>query len=183
MNPNLAGDPYLTKDVRNIRQVIRYLERKIRKEHRGLILDVGQRSPLTDAIDGYFPYSYISNTEGDLDIEFRIPTKYYDVIVYSHTIEHQHNPLYTLLKIKDVMLTRGRMFIILPSRPHFLREKQHHYHEIDRHAMKLLIESAGMRIMSYERQKHWRYWKQYLKGFRPLCRLFFEFNAYYEVWK
>lgn len=182
MNPKLTGNPYLTEDTRNIRQVIRYLKDKeylIDNPYVHYILDVGQRSPLTDAISKE-SYCRIDNTTGDLDTDFTSPIRIYDTIIYSHTIEHQFNPLYTLLRLREVMDKSSRMFIILPSRTKLLWERGH-FHEIDRYRMGLLLDSAGLEIVTYERRKHHRAWYTYFNGIRPLMRLFIEFNAYYEV--
>ena len=174
MIKEFAGDPYSVDSDRNIRQVIDYLSNKIT----GRILDVGQRSPLTDAIEGKF--SKVDNTIGDLDIEVTAPEYRYDTIIYSHTIEHQFNPLFTLLELKQLMHFYTRLIIILPSRTKILWTPGH-YHEIDHYRMQLLIKRAGLRIVSYERRKHWRKWYTYFFGLRPFMRLFLEYNAYYMI--
>jgi len=177
MLEQLSQDPLLIHNDSHIRQVIDYLKDKIQL---GNILDVGRVSPLTEAISENFHYSHIYNTAGDLDTDFTFPVKIYDTIIYSHTIEHQFNPLYTLLRLKEVADAYTRIFIILPSRTKLLWDKGH-FHEIDHYRMKLLIERAGMRIVTYERRKAWRKWYTYFYGFRPLMRLFLEYNAYYMI--
>ena len=176
MIPQFAKDPYTVTNESHISQVLDYLEGKVTLP----ILDVGQRSPLTDAIaQRYLPG--VENTQGDLDIEFSIPGYWpYYTIIYSHTIEHQFNPLFTILQLKKIMAREASLIIILPSRTKLLWDKGH-YHEIDHYRMKLLIERAGMRIVSYERRKAWRKWYTYFYGIRPLLRLFLEYNAYYLI--
>ena len=144
-----------------------------------LTLDIGERSPLTEAIENNFNVK-IFNTSGDLDADFVFPLKIYDNIIYSHTIEHQFSPLNTLLRVAEVMDRDSKLFIMLPSRGKLLWCPGH-YHEIDHYRMQLLIKRAGLKITDYQRRKHWRAWWFYLTGCKAFMRLFFEYNAYYIV--
>lgn len=179
-----SRDPYITTEqTKNvIKTTIGYLQRKLRRGPK-MMLDIGRRSPLTDVVDNNFNLT-IYNTEGDLDGTFVTPSLSapLDYILYSHTIEHQFNPLYTLLELKEEMDEFTTMFIILPNKPKFLWWDGH-YHEIDHYRMKMLLKRAGLTIVSYERHRAWRKWSFYLKGIRPFIRLFCEWNAYYEVRK
>ena len=181
MLKQLTNDPYvgyLSKQTRTrIDQTIDYFRGKINSDMS--ILDVGQRSPLTSFLESKFNVK-IDNTKGDLDDYFKIPGKIYDVIIYSHTIEHQFNPLHTLQILKKCMGVKSRLYIMIPERGKLLWTKGH-YHEIDDYRMRLLIERAGMKIISKKRYKVWRHWTQYLTGIRTLYRLFREFNVHYEV--
>lgn len=153
----------------------------IRKVVRSPILDIGEQSPLTDALRLYLPSIEIDNTEGDIDEPFvTIPGKKYNAILYSHIIEHQFNPLFTLQFLKSRLEKDGRIFIITPHRGKLLWDKGH-YHEIDHYRMIKLIERAGYKILNYELHKVRRAWYSYLTGIRPLLRLFFEYNGYYEI--
>jgi len=144
------------------------------------MLDVGQRSPLTALIEFYFPQMKVDNTEGDLDT-FGLPeTHEYDLVLYSHTIEHQFNPLHTLLELKKVLRHEGRIFIALPQKPQLLWWSGH-YHEIDDYRMRMLLKRAGYEVVTYDRRKEWRSPWFYLSGIRPFLRLFFERHGYYEV--
>jgi hypothetical protein len=163
-----------------VRDVIRYLKRKIIKK--GFMLDIGDKSPLTIAVEESFKDLIIHNTFNDLDTDFGHYCTV-DYVLYSHTIEHQFNPLYTLLRLhNEVMHKDSVMFIILPCRGKLLWDRGH-YHEIDHYRMRLLLKRAGYEIISYELHKGWRPWSFYLTGVRPFFRMFFEFNAYYEVKK
>lgn len=164
----------------HVRDVLIYLRGKISEGYS--MLDMGEESPLTERIRSEFPGIAVSNTFGDLDVLHFVTPRAYKYVLYSHTIEHQFNPLYTLMEIRKVMTERSVMFIILPRRGKLLWDKGH-FHEIDHYRMKLLLERAGYEIISYELHKAWRPWWFYLTGIRPLMRLFFEFNAYYEVKK
>ena len=155
---------------------IKYLKRYIAPD--GDILDVGRYSQSTKEMGQVF--GYIDNTAGDLDIPFIIPKPYYRYIIYSHTIEHQYNPLFTLLELRKVMDRHTRLFIMLPERSKLLWINGH-FHEIDKYRMGLLIKRAGMQIVSYKRIRCRQRWWFYLTGIRPLIRLFNEYNAYYLI--
>jgi hypothetical protein len=144
------------------------------------ILDIGGRSRFTNVLQSLTTIE-IQNTDGDLDdgFTFRDEEKY-DVVVYSHTMEHQFNPLYTLLRLKESPATRDAIiFISLPSRGKLLWTP-HHFHEIDDYRFRLLCERAGLEILNVHRGKEWRVWTFYLKGIRPLLRLFFEYSIDYK---
>jgi len=176
MIPEVAQSPYQknTRQARCVRrQTVNYLKKL---DLHCKILDIGARSPLSDAIEKELGLKVV-NTTGDLDYSFSVPVRGSNFILYSHTIEHQFNPLFTLQELRKRLY--GSMLIILPSRPKFLWSKGH-YHEIDHYRIKLLLKRAGYRIVSYKRVKFWRDWWQYL-SFRGIMRLLFEYNAYYLV--
>ncbi len=173
-NPN---DNYLSKQTRTkVDQTISYFQDKI--NHSMIVLDIGQRSPLTSFLESEFNIK-IHNTSGDLDRDFFIGNNIYDIIIYSHTIEHQFNPLHTLLKLKDYMHENSLLYIMIPERGKLLWTKGH-FHEIDNYRIGLLLKASGFKIVSKKRYKVWREWYQYIKGIRPLYRLFREFNVNYE---
>jgi hypothetical protein len=175
-------NPYKHVDLKTKlrhRYTLKYLKNKIKSTD--TILDIGQRNPLTDKLQSLV-YCKIDNTSGALDTYFSNPSTIYDVIIYSHTIEHQYNPLNTLIQIKEVMDLNTRMFIFLPRRTKILWTK-YHYHEIDDYRMRLLIDRAGLKIVSSKLFKTWRNPLTYLKGFRMMLRLFLEFDVVYEIKK
>lgn len=183
MLKELAGDPaVVTHQTKSkIEFMVRFFESKLKYKK---ILDVGQRSPLTQALEQHFQVK-IDSTEGDLDEQFDIPGRCYDVIIYSHTIEHQLSPLYTLQCLREVLHADGTIYIVVPDREVAGLSKilwsKGHYHEIDRYRMGLLIKRAHMFIHKTHRYKSWRNPMFYTKGIRPLLRLFFEFDLVYEI--
>jgi 2-polyprenyl-3-methyl-5-hydroxy-6-metoxy-1,4-benzoquinol methylase len=180
MIPELAQSPYqVTPQLEDaMGTTVKYLTRKVKPHSK--ILDVGQKNPLTELLsEGELKLS-IDNTEGDLDVFTITDDTKYDYILYSHTIEHQFNPLHTLLELKKVMKEDTLMFIILPRRGKLLWCRGH-FHEIDDYRMRLLLDRAGLDIVTLELHKAWRPWYFYLTGFKPILRLFLEYNAYYEV--
>jgi len=163
-----------------IKKTINYLHYKILPKFHS-VLDIGPRSPMTDALEKHFGIK-IDNTVGNLDLSFSAPKEKYDVIIYSHTIEHQFNPLFTLMKINDLMTKSSVLHIFLPRRGKLLWTKVH-YHEIDDYRMRILLDHAGFRVFSTKLFKVKRPIFSYFTGFRPLLRLFFEYNIVYEVIK
>lgn len=162
-----------------IKLTLDYLKGKLNPKQ--TILDIGGRGPLVDEIEAAYGVK-IDSTDGDLDVGFKIPDKKYDVVIYSHTIEHQFNPLFTLLRIEEVMKPDGRLYIMLPERGKILWAPGH-FHEIDEYRMRILLRRADLVVESKTRQKVWRKWYTYFFGFRPLLRLFLEFHVVYCVKK
>lgn len=174
----LRQDPekaFTAQTETHIHKTVDYLRDRLR----GRVLDVGQRSPLTAALEQACLMK-IDSTAGDLDVDFTIPGDKYDFIIYSHTIEHQFNPLWTLLKLRAHLADDGRMFIALPGRGKLLWARGH-FHEIDAYRFGLLMRRAGFRIVCKVRHKVWRPWWNYFLGFRAFYRLFREWNVIYEV--
>jgi len=166
----------------HIKNTIKYLMKNVNYYYTGNILDVGQRSPLTDAMRKVFKYSAIDNTTGDLDLDFKIPKDEYDLVVFCHTMEHIFNPLYCMLRLKEVMKSDSSMFVMLPRRGKLLWYNRH-FHEIDHYRFSLLMKRAGFKIINWEYCKPWRSWYQYFTGLRPFYRLFREFHITYQVVK
>jgi len=141
------------------------------------ILDIGERNPLTGRIEEYFK-CHIENTEGDLDVNFNIPSNNYSIILFSHVIEHLFNPLYTLLRIKRVMDNNTVLIILLPQRTKLLWTKGH-YHEIDNYRIRLLFKRAGLKVIHNRKDRINRGFWFYLTGLRPMLRLLLEYNIAY----
>ena len=100
MIPELAQSPYqITPQLEDaMSTTVKYLGRKVKPS--SSMLDVGQKNPLTELLEKGDMKLKITNTEGDLDVFTLHDTNIYDYILYSHTIEHQFNPLHTLLELK-----------------------------------------------------------------------------------
>lgn len=184
LNENFAKDlyEYDSFEQRQHRKLsVEYILKNIKNNSQLEILDIGQRSPLTDAIEKSLNLK-LDNTSSDLDFAVTAPKKAYDVVIYSHTIEHQFNPLFTLVEIHKLLKNDGTLFIMLPERGKLLWDKGH-YHEIDAYRFKELVERAGFKIVKKDAQRSWRNPFFYLTGFRPFLRLFMEKNANYVLKK
>lgn len=184
LNENFAKDLYNHDSFEqrlHRKRSVDYLIQNVKDPKSLSILDIGQRSPLTDSIEKALNIK-LDNTEGDLDFAFTAPKNKYDVIIYSHTIEHQFNPLLTLVEIHKILKDEGTLFIMLPERGKLLWDKGH-YHEIDAYRFKELVERAGFKIIKKENHRPWRNPLFYLTGFRPFLRLFLEHNANYILKK
>ncbi len=159
------------------RKTVEYLKRKLINRN-SLILDVGHATQLTKDIEAAFN-GRVDNTAGDLDGNFEIPAPGYNVIVFSHTLEHIFDPVHCLLRLREVLKSDGRLFVVLPRRGKLLWTKNH-YHEIDHYRFKLLMKRAGFNVVDWEHSKPWRPLWQYFTGLRPFFRLFREFNITYQ---
>lgn len=142
-------------------------------------LDIGERNRLTELIENRFDIE-VQNTMGDLDSNhwFASDSTRYDFILCSHVIEHLCNPLLMLETIKSYLTFDGILVVCLPQRTKLLWTKIH-FHEIDDYRIRILFNRAGFKVVKRIRAKAWREWYQYLKGVRPLLRLFLEKNSIY----
>jgi hypothetical protein len=163
----------------HIRQALKYMDRHFKIS--GKVLDVGAFNPLTAAMQHHFNVK-IDNTIGNLDEQVSAPGKDYDRIIYSHVMEHQMNPLFTLCELKKLMKDDALMLIGLPRRGKLLWTKGH-FHEIDEYRFRELIRVAGMVMIHRKIGKSCRHPLTYFTGIRPILRLFFEFNVTYILKK
>lgn len=177
-NDILKNNPYQIDYIQrqHIRKTVEFFEYRLS----GDILDIGQRSPLTDELERHFDIK-LDNTDGDLDFDFEISGKQYDIIIFSHTIEHLFNPLSALVKIRKVMTEKSELYIIYPQRPHWIWASSH-FHEIDDYRFRLLCDKAGLKIKQKDKIKIW--YQPDFKGIRPIFRwiasLFFN-NVVYKL--
>lgn len=155
-------------------QVLKYLEPML--SYNSYVLDVGKFNSLTESIWYRFTCA-IDNTRGDLDKVFYIPCQQYDLILYSFVIEHQFNPLSTLLRLKKYLKPDGKILVIYPSNNCKLIWSKYHYHEIDHYRFQKLVEAAGLKIERFDKRKPCCK----INGIRPILRYIFGYNAYYTL--
>ena len=166
-------------DLKNTRDRHTHLIGIIKDYNFKTMLDVGERTLFTERLEREFNCK-VDSTTGDLDEEVNAPGEQYDIIVFSHIIEHLFNPLFALLKLKEFMGKDSLMMIALPSRGKLLWTDTH-FHEIDSQRMRTLLQRAGLKIIREEKLKSIRNFNFYLRGIRPLLRLLFEYNKVYVV--
>ena len=152
-------------------RIIGYLSDYIDKYSEKNILDIGERSPLTERIKEVFRFR-LDNTHGDLDtkIDHSI-SGWYDLIIFSHVIEHLFNPLLALECIKNAMAFDGLLIICAPIKPHYLPWGKGHFHELDEYRFKKLIDRAGLKIVRWERFRNGPLLADL--GIRPILRKLF----------
>ena len=95
----------------------------------GYILDIGERTVMTQRMEDALNIK-IGNTMGDLDEKFFPFEKRdikYDVIIFSHVIEHLFNPLLCLKGIKKLMKPDATLVICTPIKPHYLPWGKGHF--------------------------------------------------------
>ena len=143
------------------------------------VLDIGPRNDFDKMVEDKFNIK-IENTTGDLDEDFTAPNADYDTILYLMVMEHQFNPLYTLLRLKDIMINGGIIILNLPSSGKLLWTPIH-FHELDEYRVRMMVSRAGLKIAEKYKFKSWRKWTAYLKGIRPLYRLFREYDVVYVL--
>lgn len=154
--------------------LLRYL---IDRQIKGPILDIGKYSPMTQFLEDRF--GWIDNTDGDLDVPgFIVPLGYYETVLYLHTIEHQFNPLFTMLKLKNHIDKKSNMFVAIPHRPSFLDKG--HFHKMTDSEFRNLCKRAGFIIISRTLHRQKKEW-QNLFGVRPFIRYFLDREAIYEL--
>lgn len=138
------------------------------------VLDISERSVMTERIEHMFVMS-VQNTEGDLDAHGSIPFNkhWFDIVIFSHVIEHLFNPLFCLENIKREMAKNGTLVIATPIKPHYLKWGKGHFHEFDTYRFKKLMDRAGLEIIAWHKFRNGPWWADL--GIRPLLRkLFFK---------
>ena len=135
-------------------------------------LDIGERNPLTKRLELEFSVE-IDSTRGDLDKQLSCPKSKYDLVIFSHVIEHLFNPLVCLENIKQVLHPNGIMILACPVKPHFLTWGKGHFHEMDSYRLEKLLKRAGFEILIWKKFRNIRTWKSFI-GIRPILRQFFK---------
>lgn len=120
---------------------------------RGDVLDVGSRNVFTKILEDRYKIQ-IDSTEGDLDEVFNCPKQKYDFIHYNNVIEHQFNPLFTLLEIKKRLKKDGILILGTPVKPKWITSATCHFHEFDERAFYHLIARAGFKELVSDRFYH-----------------------------
>jgi len=128
---------------------------------KGDVLDIGSRNILTEILESTYGIE-IDSTLGDLDLIFNSPKKKYDFIHYNNVIEHQFNPLFTLLEIKKYLKPDGYLILGTPLKPTWITFNKCHFHEFDRYRYDKLLKRSGFMTIN---EIH--YYKQIsIKGIR-----------------
>lgn len=168
MNKSIFINPYWFEGKNQTMRDLRINEvKKFLKKDLGKILHLGE-APLFKKDLGID----FDETKGDLDI-ISLEENNYDTVFMFEIAEHLFNPLYVLLNVRKSLKERGLLYLSTPRRPHFLRNKNHHFHEYQDKSLENLLERAGFLIT----RKHLfrtRSLASGLKGFRPLLRVLFE---------
>ena len=167
-----------SREGKNIHDtILEYLEGR----WTGRMLDVGPRNPLTTKLEQKL-YCTVYNTEGDLDDpHFYVPNYLYDTILVSHVIEHLHNPLQFLKRLRLFLKNGGGLLIATPLGHQIWKMwEDGHYHEIDERRMRKMLRQSGFDVVNVVKHKRYR---GNLKGIRPLIRWLTDKNVIYECRK
>lgn len=140
-------------------------------------LDIGERTPLTDKLEGLFGCTF-ENTNIDLDtgsIENR-----YDVVTAFEVIEHLFNPLHCLLEIRKALNPEGRLYLSTPnSKPNFLWSSEH-FHEMSERSLTELFNRAKFKVLRKTTVRIHGF-GFYFTGIRPVFRGFFDKRWLFEL--
>jgi SAM-dependent methyltransferase len=136
---------------------------------KGDVLDIGSRNLLTEMLEERYKIN-IDSTFGDLDLQFKCFKQKYDFIHYNNVIEHQFNPLYTLLEIGKHLKKGGILILGTPLKPNWITFAKCHFHEFNKYQYnKLIVRSGFMKI------KEMHYYKQFsIKGVRLFFASFYK---------
>jgi len=148
----------------------------------GQVLNIGDENPLCDDLVKAYNLEIEYTYGDDLDVDWIGDNEYFDIVLYLDVMEHQFNPLFTMMEVKKVLKKNGTAYIGLPRRPHFLWSDEH-FHEIDEQRFKFLMDRAGFYVVGEWEYKYKREWWQYLTGVRMFLRSFFEKGVVYQVCK
>jgi SAM-dependent methyltransferase len=146
---------------------------------KGNILDIGERNLFTEILENTYGVT-IESTYGDLDVEFKtLEDHLYDFIHYNNVIEHQFNPLFTLLKIKERLKPDGILVLGCPIKPSWITFSKCHFHEFDQYRFDKLIARAGFKVVDYV-----KFWRQVrFNGLRPFLGSFHRCQGIYLLKK
>ncbi len=151
-----------------IERTLSFLNKHIQKTDR--ILDLGIKNPLSDEMisSGY----QVQNTskEVDLDLDFEIVKKDYDVVTSFEIFEHMVSPFPLLQSIKAPILIASVPLRLWFSDAYW-NEKDpfdRHFHEFEPRQFDMLLDKAGWKILQHEK------WTSEIKqlGIRPFLRKF-----------
>lgn len=161
------------KAIRNREETVSLLIRN-NISLRGKVLDIGERNLFTEQLESLYSIR-IYNTHGDLDVEFNCPYFKYDFVHYNNVIEHQFNPLFTLLEIKKALKPEGILILGTPIKPEWITSAKCHFHEFDEYRFNKLIERSGFKVID---KVH--FWQDIsLKGIRAIAGSFYTKQAVY----
>ncbi len=140
----------------------------------GKVLDIGERNYFTEQLESFYEIK-IYNTWGDLDESLNCPAFTFDFVHYNNVIEHQFNPLFTLLEIRKVMKPDGVLILGTPIKPNWITSAKCHFHEFDQYRFNKLIGRAGFSVID---KVH--YWHDIsFNGFRGIVGSFYTKQAVY----
>ncbi len=94
----------------------------------------------------------------------------FDIVIFNHVIEHIHQPLETLIKVRKLLKPQGELWIALPNidsarfyiereKTPFLQPAQHVWHFSKMSLINLLLASGYSEVKVNEmRMRHYRHW-------------------------
>ena len=136
------------------------------------VLSIGGKSEFDQRIADDFHLSIVWTT-GDLDFDWQsdYELRKYKIIFMFEVIEHLKNPALFFERLKCYLKKDTKIFISYPRHPVFLKGMRH-FHEMPLNTFYTLIVCSGYEIEDYMKKRLWSEWTAYLKGIRPVLRIF-----------
>jgi SAM-dependent methyltransferase len=154
----------------------------------GKALDLGVANPFTPILNKTYPDLEIVNTAENLNFDLAqlpFPEKSFDCIFSFEVLEHLMNPLWNLLECRRVLKDDGTIYLTTPKGgfPSTLMWLDTHFHEIDSQRLKVVADSANLRITRMLRfnKSPFYWWKMGI--IRPTLRALFGGWYYLELKK
>ncbi len=161
--------PYRLSDVRSVESIracrVRFeaTMKKLRHEHLGNFLDVGETNALGELLGAS---AYV-----DCDLDWEWPSKIrnnWATITCFEVLEHVQNPLMLANQMWLHLRPGGRLYLTTPVR-WWMGKYLHHFHEFDEGQLYLLLETTHFKILRFERMRAYTWcWKFF--GIRPVIR-------------
>jgi len=115
--------------------------------------------------------------------QIAIPPWKFNTILCFEVIEHLQNPLFFIKQLKDMLWSGGTIYLSTPCRPQFLWTEHHFIEYSPARLKKWILEPLGLQIVRKKYLHINHHWSFYIKGFRPIFRLFLGWTVIYELKK
>lgn len=149
------------------------------------ILDIGSQNFFGVRLARYYGVA-INNTSGDLNSLSWRPegsSRSYNTVWIFEVIEHLVNPAQFLNSLSNYITSNTEIYMAYPYRTDVRFWPQGHWHEMDERRFRALAKYCNYRIVKFQKRTLHRKLSFYLRGIRPLLRLFFypHRHNYYEL--
>ncbi len=165
-----------------IRRRIKFLKNWIGDFPKGTkILDIGEPNSFTKTLVKEFGVE-IANTEGDFNFPDWTPKDKFQIVFCFEVVEHLMNPLLFLKTLRERMHEGGVLYLTCPKPSFRFLQMDFHFNEMDERRLRALFTlSGGFRIEESGTTKSAYPWFIFWRGFRPLCRWFFQKTYYIKA--
>lgn len=170
-------------DSRLFRQMAEFINPQYMLREPMRIADVGSYNAKSDHMRRTFGVGIVQIENRDFNFRRPILHMKFDTILCFEVLEHLQNPLLFLRSLIKELEPDGVLYLSTPHRPKLLWTSRHFIEYSPRRLKKWILEPLDLTIV---RKKHLHinhHWSFYLKGIRPMLRLFFNWTVIYEIRK